>query len=98
MHYLVDLCLCIESCNHVVFLLFILLVEPQEAGKSSGATTWAARINDRANSAMMMVQFTTLFQRLFTYFPSNSWSFKSSCRKMIAEGSMTPASTCTPTI
>ena len=45
----------------------------------------------------MMVQFTQLFQDLLTKSgPSTFRSFSKSCRKMIAEGSMMPANTCTP--
>src|ERR1035438_2266062 len=48
------------------------------------------------NRTMMMLQFTQLFQGLFAYSPRSSLSFNNSCRKMMAEGNITPASTCTP--
>src|SRR5579862_450242 len=67
-----------------------------EFGNSWGAATCTARSSERINSTITMVQFTILFQRLFANFsPNTSRSFNNSCRKMIAEGSISPASTCT---
>src|ERR1035437_7700762 len=69
----------------VLFILSLIL-----------AAQVAARIKDRMNRTMMMDQFTQLFQGLFAYSPRSSLSFNKSCRKMMAEGNITPASTCTP--
>src|SRR5262245_18483751 len=69
------------------------------SGKTWGMRTWRASTNDKANKTTIIVQFTTLFQRLLTHCaPRRSWSFKSNCRKITAEGSITPARTWTPRI
>src|ERR1019366_8245041 len=83
------------------FVIVAIFVSPHKsppytAGNRFGAATCAARIKDRMNRTMMMDQFTQLFQGLFAYSPRSSLSFNKSCRKMMAEGNITPASTCTP--
>src|ERR1017187_8896732 len=66
---------------------------PTADGNRFGAVTCAARIRDKMNRTTIMVQFTQLFQGLFAYSPRSSLSFSRSCRKTIADGRITPAST-----
>src|SRR5579863_3573910 len=69
------------------------------AGNSPGATICAAKMSDSAKSSAMIVQFTALFHGVLQNFaPNKALSFRSNCRKMMAEGSMIPASTWTLTI
>src|SRR5580700_6617159 len=79
-------------------LLLQVVGPPTADGNRFGAVTCAARIRDKMNRTAMMVQFTQLFQGLFAYSPRSSLSFSKSCRKMMADGRITPASTCTPRI
>ena len=60
----------------------------------AGINARAARTKDRPNNIVMTDQFTRLFHGRFTNrAPSISRSFDNNCRKTIAAGSMTPAST-----
>src|SRR5450759_4736665 len=86
----------LDCVRHRRHFRFSLQSPPYAAGNRFGAATCAAKIKDRTNRTMMMVQFTQLFQGLFAYSPSSSLSLSKSCRKMMAEGNITPASTCTP--